>query len=68
MLTGNPCLAHDAKDNQNMVTMDASRTSVGVTFRQKQDSGVIKRWRAVADIKNNTKKKNTLLVNSNYWE
>ena len=42
MLTGKPCLAHYAKGKDNMVTTDASKTGLGITFWQKQDDGEIK--------------------------
>ena len=42
MLTKKLCLAPYAKDKENMVTADASRTGLGVTLCQKQDSRDIK--------------------------
>ena len=42
MLTEGPCLAHYAKDKDNMVTTDASKTGLGITLWQKQDDGNIK--------------------------
>ena len=39
MLTEGPCLAHYAKDKDNMVTTDASKTGLGITLWQKQDDG-----------------------------
>ena len=42
MLTEGPCLAHYAKDKDNMVTTDASKTGLGITLLQKQDDGNIK--------------------------
>ena len=42
MLTEGPCLAHCAKDKDNMVTTDASKTGLGITSWQKQDNGDIK--------------------------
>ena len=36
MLTEEPCLAHYAKDRENIVTTDASKTGLGVTLWQKQ--------------------------------
>ena len=42
MLTKGPCLAHYAKDKDNMVTTDASKTGLGITLWQKQDDGNIK--------------------------
>ena len=42
LLTEEPCLAHDAKDRDNIVTTDASKTGLGVTLWQKQSDGEIK--------------------------
>ena len=42
MLTEGPCLAHYAKDKDNMVATDASKTGLGITLWQKQDDGNIK--------------------------
>ena len=42
MLTETPCLAHHAKDTENIVTTDASKTGLGITLWQKQDNGEIK--------------------------
>ena len=42
MQTEKPCLGHCAKDEENLVTTDASRTALGITLWQKQDSGDIK--------------------------
>ena len=42
MLTEGPCLAHYAKDKDNMVTTDASKIGLGITLWQKQDDGNIK--------------------------
>ena len=42
MLTEKPCLAHYAKDKDNMVTTDASKTGLGITLWQKQDDGQLK--------------------------
>ena len=39
MLTEGPCLAHYAKDKDNMVTTDASKTGLGITLWQKEDDG-----------------------------
>ena len=36
MLTEKPCLAHYAKDRENIVTTDASKTGLGITLWQKQ--------------------------------
>ena len=32
MLTEEPCLAHYAKDRENIVTTEASKTRLGITF------------------------------------
>ena len=42
MLTEGPCLAHYAEDKANMVTIDASKTGLGITLWQKQDDMNIK--------------------------
>ena len=42
MLTEEPCLAHYAKDRENIVTTDASKTLLGITLWQKQSDGEIK--------------------------
>ena len=39
MLTEEPALAHYAKDKDNIVTTDASKTSLGITLWQKQAEG-----------------------------
>ena len=39
MLTEGPCLAHYAKDKNNIITTDASTTGLGITLWQKQDDG-----------------------------
>ena len=41
-LTEEPCLAHYAKDRENIVTTDASKTGLGITLWQKQSDGEIK--------------------------
>ena len=41
-LTEEPCLAHYAKDRDNIVTTDASKTGLGITLWQKQSDGKIK--------------------------
>ena len=43
MLTEEPCLAHYAKDKENIVTTDASKTGLGITLWRKQSDGEIKR-------------------------
>ena len=42
MLTEDPCLAHYAKDRENIVTTDASKTGPGITLWQKHSDGEIK--------------------------
>ena len=42
MLTEEPALAHYAKDQDNVVTADASKTGLGITLWQKQADGLIK--------------------------
>ena len=57
MLTEGPCLAHYAKDKDNMVTTDASRTGLGITLWQKQDDGNIKPIAYGSRYLNDTEKK-----------
>ena len=42
LLTKEPCLAHYARDRDNIVTTDASKTGLGITLWQKQSDGEIK--------------------------
>ena len=42
LLTEEPCLAHYAKDRDNIVTTDASKPGLGITLWQKQSDGEIK--------------------------
>ena len=42
MLTEAPCLAHYANDKDNMVTTDASKIGIGITFWLKQGDRNIK--------------------------
>ena len=56
MLTEGPCLAHYAKDKDNMVTTDASKTGLGITLWQKQDDGNIKPIAYGSRYLNDTKK------------
>ena len=42
MVTGDPALAHYAKDRDNIVTTDASKTGLGITLWQKQADGELK--------------------------
>ena len=39
MYTGNLCLEECAKDKENLVTTDASKTGLEITVLQKQDNG-----------------------------
>ena len=41
MLTEEHCLAHYAKDRENIVTTDASETGLGITSWQQQSDGEI---------------------------
>ena len=42
MLTEEPCLAHFAKDRENIVTTGANKTGFGKTFCQQQSDGETK--------------------------
>ena len=42
MLTEEPALAHYAKDIDNIVTTDASKTGLGITLWQRQTDGELK--------------------------
>ena len=42
MLTKEPALAHYAKDKNNIVTTDASKTGLGIKLWQKQADGELK--------------------------
>ena len=42
MLTEEPALAHYAKDKNNIVSTDASKTGLGITIWQKQADGELK--------------------------
>ena len=42
MLTEDPCLAHYAKDRENIVTTDARKTGLRITLWQKQSDGETK--------------------------
>ena len=57
MLTEGPCLAHFAKDKENIVTMDASTTGLGKTLWQKQDDGNTKPIAFGSRYLNDTEKK-----------
>ena len=43
MLTEGPCLAHFAKEKDNIITTEAWTTGLGITLWQKQDEGNTKR-------------------------
>ena len=57
MLTEGPCLAHYAKDKDNIVTTDASTTGLGITLWQKQDNGDTKPIAYGSRYLNDTEKK-----------
>ena len=57
MLTEGPCLAHYAKDKDNIVTTDASTTGLGFTVCQKQDNGNTKAIAYGSRYLNGTEKK-----------
>ena len=57
MLTEGPCLAHYAKDKDNIVTTDASTTGLGITIWQKQDNGNTKPIAYGSRYLNDTEKK-----------
>ena len=57
MLTEGPCLAHYAKDIDNMVTIDERKTGLGITLWQKQDDGNIKSIAYGSRYLNDTEKK-----------
>ena len=67
MLTEKPCLAHYARDKDNMVTTDASKTGLGITLWQKQDDGELKpiafgsRYLNISEYENNNQKMETLI-------
>ena len=65
MLTEGPCLAHYAEDKDNMVTIEASKTGLGITLWQKQDDGNIKSIAYGSRYLNDTEKI-TQSVNWNY--
>ena len=56
ILTKEPCLAHYAKDRENIVTTDASKTGLGITLLQKQSDGEIKPIAFDSRYLNNSKK------------
>ena len=57
MLTEGPCLAHYAKDKDNIVTTDASTVGLGITIWQKQDNGNTKPIAYGSRYLNDTEKK-----------
>ena len=57
MLTESPCLAHYAKDKDNIVTTNASTTGLEVTIPQKQDNGNTKLLAHGSRYLNDTEKK-----------
>ena len=57
MLTEGPCLAHYAKDKENIVTADASTTGLGITLWQKQNNGNTKPIAYGSRYLNDTEKK-----------
>ena len=61
MLTGGPCLAHYAKDKDNIVTTDASTTGLGITIWQKQDDGNTKPIAYGSRYLNDTEKKYSIV-------
>ena len=65
MLTEETALAHYAKDKDNIVTTDASRTGLGITLWQKQADGELKP-KAFGSRFLNDSEKIIQLENSNY--
>ena len=57
MLTEGPCLAHYAKDKDNIVTTDASTTGLRITLWQKEDDGNTKPIAFGSRYLNDTEKK-----------
>ena len=57
MLTEGPCLAHYAKDKENILTTDASTTGLGITLWQKQHDGNTKPIAFGSRYLNDTEKK-----------
>ena len=60
MLTEGPCLAHYAKDKDNIVTTDASTTGLGITQWQKQDNENTKPIAYGSRYLNDTEKKHSI--------
>ena len=61
MLTEGPCLAHYAKDKDNIVTTDASTTGLGITLWQRQDDGNTKPIAYGSRYLNDTEKKYSIV-------
>ena len=57
MLTKGRCLAHYAKDKENLVLADASTSGLGITLWQKQDDGITKPIAFGSRYSNETEKK-----------
>ena len=71
MLTERPCLAHYAKDKDNIVTTDASKTGLGITLWQKPNNGITKPIAITSRYLNETEKKYSigeLEVLAGVWE
>ena len=67
MLIEEPALPHYAKDKDNIVTTDASKTCLGITIWQKQaDGGLIPI--AIGSRILNDSKKNTQTEGLKYWQ
>ena len=60
MLTEGPCLAHYAKDRENIVSTDASTTGLGITLSEKQDNGITKLIAIGSRYLNETEKKHSI--------
>ena len=60
MLTEGQCLAHYAKNNDNIVTTDTSTTGLGTTIWQRQDDGNTKARAYGSRYLNDTEKKNSI--------
>ena len=59
MLTEEPALPHYAKDKDNIVTTDASKTCLGITIWQKQADGGLIPIAIGSRILNDSKKKHS---------
>ena len=60
MLTEDPCLAHYAKDKDNIVSTNASTTGLWITLWQKQDDGTTKPIADGSRYLNETEKKHSI--------